>query len=116
MPANNPSSARPRRVAVLGSTGSIGTSALDVDPPPPRPARTRRPRGAFASGNSSPSSAGQFKPRVAVLCDPEAFRGPTGASFPRETELLGGPDAVAKLVDGRGCRCRAVGDRRGGRA
>ena len=26
----NPSSARPRRVAVLGSTGSIGTSALDV--------------------------------------------------------------------------------------
>jgi 1-deoxy-D-xylulose-5-phosphate reductoisomerase len=92
-----PNSARPRRVAVLGSTGSIGTSTLDVV----RHLPDRLEIAGLVAHSKAEQLAGQcrlLKPRVAVLTDPEAFRRADRDSFPRETELLGGPDAVAKLV------------------
>ena len=39
-----------------------------------------------------------FKPRVAILCDPEAFKQADRTRFPRETELLCGPEAVHALA------------------
>ncbi len=97
MVPQNPNSTRPRRVAVLGSTGSIGTSALDVI----RHLPDRLELVGLAAHSKWEQLADQcrlFKPRVAVLCDPEAFKRADRAFFPRETELLGGPDAVHKLV------------------
>jgi 1-deoxy-D-xylulose-5-phosphate reductoisomerase len=97
MPPAFPSSARPRRVAVLGSTGSIGTSALDVV----RHLPDRLELVGLAARTKWEELAEQcreFKPRVAVLTDPDAFRRADRKCFPRETELLCGPDGVAKLV------------------
>jgi 1-deoxy-D-xylulose-5-phosphate reductoisomerase len=97
MPAAPPSSARPRRVAVLGSTGSIGTSALDVI----RSLPDRLELAGLAAHSRWEQLAEQcreFKPPLAVLCDPDAFDQADRSQFPRETELLGGPDAVARLV------------------
>jgi 1-deoxy-D-xylulose-5-phosphate reductoisomerase len=97
MVSATPSSARPRRVAVLGSTGSIGTSALDVI----RHLPDRLELVGLAAHSKWEQLADQcraLKPRLAVLTDPDAFKRADRAFFPRETELLGGPDAVHKLA------------------
>ncbi len=92
-----PSSARLRRVAVLGSTGSIGTSALDVA----RHLSDRLEIVGLAAHSKWEQLADQcraFKPPLAVLTDPVAFRQADRKLFPRETELLGGPDGVLQMV------------------
>ena len=76
MPLSSPSSARPRRVAVLGSTGSIGTSALDVIRPCPIASRSWGSRHT-AAGNNSPSSAASSS-RGSLLAN-------------KETLVVGGP-------------------------
>ncbi|MBA4062917.1 MAG: 1-deoxy-D-xylulose-5-phosphate reductoisomerase [Isosphaera sp.] len=97
MPADHPSTARPRRVAVLGSTGSVGTSALDV-------ARHLPDRlqlvglAAHSRWEQLAEQCREFRPRLAVLCDPDAFRRADRTAFPKETELLGGPDAACRLA------------------
>jgi 1-deoxy-D-xylulose-5-phosphate reductoisomerase len=97
MPSALSSSARPRRVAVLGSTGSIGTSALDVV----RHLSDRLELLGLSAHSKWEQLADQcraFKPRFAVLTDPEAFKRADRAFFPRETELCSGADGVRKLV------------------
>ncbi len=97
MPDPAPSSSRPRRVAVLGSTGSIGTSALDVV----RHLSDRLEIFGLTAHSKWEQLAEQcraFKPPLAVLTDSEAFRRADRACFPRETELLCGQDAVCRLV------------------
>jgi 1-deoxy-D-xylulose-5-phosphate reductoisomerase len=97
MPQSAPSPARPRRVAVLGSTGSIGTSTLDVV----RHLPDRLELAGLAAHSRWEELAAQcreFRPRLAVLTDPEAFRRADRTLFPRETELLSGEEGVARLV------------------
>ncbi|HEX4610800.1 MAG TPA: 1-deoxy-D-xylulose-5-phosphate reductoisomerase [Urbifossiella sp.] len=96
-----PSPGAPKRVAVLGSTGSIGVSTLDV--------ARHLPDRLQIVGLAAHSNAGQlaeqcreFRPRYAVLCDPAAFQAADRSAFPRETELLGGPDGVVKLAAAAG--------------
>ena len=95
-PADAPSSARPRRVAVLGSTGSVGTSTLDV-------LRHLPDRlhliglAAHSNWEQLAQQCREFKPRVAVLCDPLAFERADRSYFPRETRLLG-PEGVQRLA------------------
>jgi 1-deoxy-D-xylulose-5-phosphate reductoisomerase len=82
---------------VLGSTGSIGTSTLDVI----RHLPERLEVIGLAANSKWEQLADQcraFKPRLAVLTDPDAFKQADRAFFPKETELLGGPDAVISLV------------------
>lgn len=97
MPVPNPSFARPRRVAVLGSTGSIGTSALDVVRYLPERLEVAG-LAAHSKWEQLAEQCREFKPRVAVVCDPQAFQQVDRSAFPRETELLGGPEGVAQLV------------------
>src|SRR5579872_1648006 len=92
-----PSSMRPRRVAILGSTGSIGTSALDVV----RHLSERLELVGLAAHSKWEQLADQcraFKPRIAVLTDPLIYRQADRSFFPRETELLSGAEGVARLV------------------
>lgn len=92
-----PSPTARKRVAVLGSTGSIGVSTLDVA----RHLPDRLEVVGLAAHTNAAQLAEQcreFHPRYAVLCDPGAFKAAERAAFPRETELLGGPDGVAKLA------------------
>lgn len=94
---SSPSSAdapAPVRVAVLGSTGSIGRQALDV--------LVRRPDVfrvvALAAGHRADvlaEQAGRFRPAAVALADTAAL----GAlDLPAGTELLAGPDALTELA------------------
>ncbi len=84
-------------MAVLGATGSIGTSTLDVVKALP----DRLQLAGLTAHSNWEQLAGQcreFRPRVAVLCDPAAFAAADRKSFPPDTELLCGEEAVAALV------------------
>lgn len=96
-PASVPPTTRPRRVAVLGSTGSIGTSALDVAAALP----DRITIVGLAANSRWECLAEQcrrFRPRVAVLADRKAFDAADRAAFPPETELKHGDDAACALA------------------
>ncbi len=97
MVPDNPKSSRPRRVAVLGSAGSIGTNALDVI----RHLPDHLELAGLATHSRWEELAEQcqeFKPRVAILTDATAHARADRSRFPRETELLSGPDAAADLA------------------
>ena len=88
MPSLLPSAERPRRVAVLGSTGSIGTSTLDVA----RHLPDRLELAGLAAHSKWEQLAEQcraFKPRFAVICDPDGVQAgrprvlPAGNRTPR---------------------------------
>jgi 1-deoxy-D-xylulose-5-phosphate reductoisomerase len=86
-----------KNVAVLGSTGSIGTSALDVIA-----ASQGRLRVAALSAHCKLpqllDQARQFKPRWVVATDEELARQFDWTDLPAETELLVGPEALAKVA------------------
>ena len=96
-PAPNSGSIKPRRVAVLGSTGSIGTNTLDVLRHLPNRLHLVG-LAAHSKWDLLAAQCREFRPRYAVLCDREAFTAADRACFPHETELLCGEDGVAKLV------------------
>ncbi len=86
--------AAPRRVAVLGSTGSIGTSCLDVvDHLSDRLAA--HSLSAHASWEALQEQVKRFHPRRVALTDPEAARRLNGRL---DCEVLRGPDALAVLA------------------
>ncbi len=101
MPTHTPSAERPRRVALLGSTGSIGTSTLDVA----RHLPERVQIVGLAANSRWEQLAEQcraFRPRIAVICDPEVFPQADRKLFPKETELLCGEAGVRRLVTDAG--------------
>ncbi|MGL6073807.1 MAG: 1-deoxy-D-xylulose-5-phosphate reductoisomerase [Fimbriiglobus sp.] len=85
-----------RRVVVLGSTGSIGTSALDV-------VRARPDRvaihalAAHSKWRELAAQCQEFRPPFALLTDSQAYAEADRNAFPSSTELLG-PEAVGRVV------------------
>jgi 1-deoxy-D-xylulose-5-phosphate reductoisomerase len=92
-PTSHPS--RPRRLAIIGSTGSIGRSALDV---------VRQHRHAFevvalaahSAWEELAAQAAEFTPRCAALADPQAAR--ALASSQRSLDVRAGAEGVASLA------------------
>ena len=84
----------PRRVAVLGSTGSIGTNTLDVIAHMPGRLEVAG-LAAHSQWELLAAQCHQFRPRVAILTGDVS---PNRDAFPPETELRFGPDAVLDLV------------------
>lgn len=88
---------RRRRVAVLGSTGSIGVSCLEV-----AAALPDRLEIVGLCANSSLEKlleqVRQFRPRWAVVCDGNVARQVDRADIPKGTQLLVGADGVAEMV------------------
>ena len=88
---------RPQNVAVLGSTGSIGTSTLDVIA-----ASGGRLQAVALSARSSLAEAVEqarrFRPRWLVACDAAKAADFDFSSLPAETELLVGPDALQQVA------------------
>jgi 1-deoxy-D-xylulose-5-phosphate reductoisomerase len=87
----------PRRVVVLGSTGSIGTSALKVI--------GHLPNRLEAWGLSAHSrwddllqQARQFQPRYITVTDPKSAVVFSRQTLPGRTQLLEGADAIATMV------------------
>jgi 1-deoxy-D-xylulose-5-phosphate reductoisomerase len=89
----------PRRVAVLGCTGSIGTSTLSVAEALPDRVQVV---GLVCHSKCQllAEQCHQFRPRVAVVTDRAAFDSLDRSAFPAETELKYGDDAVCELASG----------------
>ncbi|HAN28285.1 MAG TPA: 1-deoxy-D-xylulose-5-phosphate reductoisomerase, partial [Haliea salexigens] len=87
-----------QQVAVLGSTGSIGVSTLDVIARHPQRFRA----WALAANRSVDTLAAQcreFQPRYAVMMDPEAadtLR--TVLAGECDTEVLAGPEGLQQVA------------------
>ena len=93
----------PREVVILGSTGSIGTQALDIVRRTPDRFRVV----ALAAGGGNPGllaeQAAEFGPAVVAVADPAAagaVRDALAVAQPNgaRPELLAGPDAVCELA------------------
>ena len=86
-----------RRVVVLGSTGSIGTNCLDV-------IQTLADRlsavglSAHGSWDALVAQAHRHRPRWVAVTDPDAAGRADPKSLPHGTELLNGPDGIARMV------------------
>jgi 1-deoxy-D-xylulose-5-phosphate reductoisomerase len=87
----------PRRLVILGATGSIGTNALDV---------VRALPGRFEVVGLSAHTgwetlfqqAREFRPRYLTLTDPDLRERVDRSLLPADCELLFGEDGVAKMV------------------
>ena len=85
------------RISVLGATGSIGTSCLDViDGHGSRLQATALT--AHRSWEPLAQQCHRMKPRFAVLADPTTQKQIGGNAFPRETEVWFGPEGVERIA------------------
>lgn len=85
------------QIAILGSTGSIGTSTLDVVAASGGELRAV----ALAARNSTEAllqQARQFRPRWIVVTDAEAAARQDWSELPKETELLTGPEGLVSVA------------------
>ena len=96
-PATPTTSTSPKRVVVLGSTGSIGTSTLDVAAALPERISIVGLM-AHSRWKELAEQCRRFKPAVAILTDRTAFEQMDRAAFPAGTELKFGPDAACALA------------------
>ena len=88
----------PDRVVILGSTGSVGQSALAVLD---HDAGRRLSAHGFSAHSSVDLLIRQVRahrPRFATLTDPAAFARVDGQLRGTGTELLAGPDGIARMV------------------
>jgi 1-deoxy-D-xylulose-5-phosphate reductoisomerase len=86
-----------RRIAVLGSTGSIGVNCLDVAAHLPERIEVVA-LCARSNWQALFEQSRQFHPRWAVLVDPEAARQADRNLLCPDTEFLVGEEAVARMV------------------
>jgi 1-deoxy-D-xylulose-5-phosphate reductoisomerase len=87
----------PTRIAVLGATGSIGRSTLEVVAGSQGMIRTV---ALTAHGSTSLllQQANDFRPRWIVVTDPQAAERQDWSGLSEDVELLIGPEAVARVV------------------
>ncbi len=86
-----------KRIAVLGSTGSIGTNCLDVVATLPETMQVVA-LTAHRSWELLAEQTRQFRPRWAVLGDATSERLVDRNRFAAETELLFGPEAIERVA------------------
>jgi 1-deoxy-D-xylulose-5-phosphate reductoisomerase len=87
---------RPARVALMGSTGSIGTQTLDVIRAEPDHYQVVA-LAAHRSIDLLAEQAAEFHPQVVAVGDP-SLAGELRSRVPRGTEVLAGPEAFADLA------------------
>jgi 1-deoxy-D-xylulose-5-phosphate reductoisomerase len=93
-----PSADRPRRVTILGSTGSVGQSTVDLITREPNCYRVE----ALVAGNSVDMLADQarrLRARLAVVANPDRYRELKSALTGTGVEAAAGPDAVVEAAD-----------------
>jgi 1-deoxy-D-xylulose-5-phosphate reductoisomerase len=86
---------KPKRIAILGSTGSIGRQTLQVIA-----AQADLSACALAAGSNwqrLARQAARFRPEVVAITD-EAAADDLARALPAGTDLLAGPDAMTDLV------------------
>ncbi|MGH7199397.1 MAG: 1-deoxy-D-xylulose-5-phosphate reductoisomerase [Planctomycetaceae bacterium] len=86
-----------KRIAVLGATGSIGTSGLEVVAAHPDRLRLVGVT-AHRRWQRLAEQCRRFRPRWAVLCEKSVRGEIPPAAFPAETELLFGEEGIERLA------------------
>jgi 1-deoxy-D-xylulose-5-phosphate reductoisomerase len=92
-----PSPENPRRVTILGSTGSVGQSTVDLISRAPDCYRVE----ALVAGNSVESLADQarrLRARLAVVANPQRYRALKDALVGTSVEAAAGPEAVVEAA------------------
>ncbi|MCS7021362.1 MAG: 1-deoxy-D-xylulose-5-phosphate reductoisomerase [Gemmataceae bacterium] len=97
MPLVGPENGKCRRLAVLGSTGSIGRSTLEVVRHFPDQLQVVG-LAAHRNWKLLAEQCREFRPSWAVLADAQAYAEADQHLFPRETRVRWGPEAVAELA------------------
>lgn len=85
------------RIAILGSTGSIGTSCLDVIDSQPDSMRATS-LTAHRSWQQLAEQAHRFHPRQVVLTDQDAQNELQTSAFPTSTRLLFGEEGIVEVA------------------
>ena len=99
----SPSSARsepavaPRRVTILGSTGSVGSNTVDLLDRQPA-AFAVEALTAFGNATLLADQARRLKPRLAVVADPTEYRTLRAALSGTGIEVAAGPEAVIEAA------------------
>ncbi|MCA9042500.1 MAG: 1-deoxy-D-xylulose-5-phosphate reductoisomerase, partial [Planctomycetaceae bacterium] len=88
---------RMKRIAVLGSTGSIGTSTLDVIAAHPQEMELTAIT-AHNSWKQLAQQSQQFHPRWAVLSNTQQASSISTGDFAAETEVLFGEDQIERVA------------------
>ena len=88
---------RMKRIAVLGSTGSIGTSTLEVIAAHPEEMQLTAIT-AHSSWEQLAQQSQQFRPRWSVLSNPDLKSVARADSFSSATELLFGADQIERVA------------------
>lgn len=87
-----------KRIAILGSTGSIGTQALEVIKEHPEEFEVE-----VLTANSNAGllikQAIEFKPNAVVIADEKKFKEVSDALLPHSIKVFAGADAVAQIVE-----------------
>lgn len=86
-----------RKVAVIGSTGSIGTQALEVCRSAPERFVVSA-LGASRSVELLAAQANEFRPDAVAIAD-SSLQGRLAALLPKGVELRAGPEALSSLVE-----------------
>lgn len=92
-----PSADRPRRVTILGSTGSVGQSTVDLITRDPARYRVEA-LVARSSVELLAEQARQLRARLAVVADPSRFRDLKEALGGTQIEVAAGPEAVIEAA------------------
>src|SRR5262245_49312270 len=90
--------ARLTSVVVLGSTGSVGRSALSVLAHDGGARLRARGLGAHSSWEALVDQAREFRPRYIALTDPDAAANINGQLQGAGVEVLTGPDGLVTMV------------------
>lgn len=88
---------RPKRIAVLGSTGSIGTQTLDIIAAYPHLFKAQ----VLVAGSNAALLVGQcmrHRPALAVIADESKYREVSEALVPLGIEVASGPAAIADAM------------------
>ncbi len=88
----------PRAVALLGSTGSIGTQALDVIARNPGRFRVAALAAGGARTDLLAQQVARFRPEVVAVADPEAVTAVKAALGGTSVKILAGPEGVAEAA------------------
>jgi len=87
-----------KHIAILGSTGSIGTQALEVIKEHPEKFELE-----VLTANSNAGllikQAIEFKPNAVVIADEKKFKEVSDALLPHSIKVFAGDDAVAQIVE-----------------
>ncbi|MEE2997762.1 MAG: 1-deoxy-D-xylulose-5-phosphate reductoisomerase [Pseudomonadota bacterium] len=95
--ATNASSSPPRRITILGSTGSVGMNTIDLIEKEPNAYRVEA-LTANRNVDALAEQAHRFSARFVAIGDPDKYAELKSAMLGTDTEIAAGPDAIVEAA------------------